>query len=545
MIDHPVQIGVRVVFGPLERIATHAHDVRQPQLDERLGPLPHRIGALHRQIEFPVADPHRDDLAIVAEVDDAGSRGFLHLTGQVGNHVVAVEMDVEFLSVHRAAVEELLGHVRIAGGRQQSRKHVDVRHDAVQYRARLDLPRPAHEAGYAPAAFPVGILLAAERGGGAVGPGVVLRSVVGGVHDDGVVGDAQLIELVEHHADLLVVDHHPIAVRVLAALADIFCGDVRAEVHGRRVVPEEERLVRLRLLFHPRHRPVGDLLVDGLHALLGQGSGVVDRLPALAIGLAVEHAARAELLLELGILRVIGQFGFFLGVQVIEIAEEFVEAVHGREKFVAIAEVVLSELAGRVAERLEQFGDGRIFLLQSDRRAGHAHLGEAGADGVLPADEACAAGRAALLRVVVGEGHPLFRDPVDVRGLIAHHAATEMADVPDADVVAPEDEDIGFVRLCHVLLLSVSGRLRPRLASWRLEHERHALRDVVQEDLRSFLPGAIAIVLSRLRHARCSGSRGGRSTCPPAAPCARPVDNAGSSSARRDTTRPSSPCAGP
>ena len=29
---------------------------------------------------------------------------------------------------------------------------------------------------------------------------------------------------------------------------------------------------------------VGDLLVDGFHALLGQRAGVLDRLPALAVG---------------------------------------------------------------------------------------------------------------------------------------------------------------------------------------------------------------------------------------------------------------------
>ena len=118
-------------------------------------------------------------------------------------------------------------------------------------RAGLDLARPAHEARHAPAAFPVGVLLAAERRVGAVRPGVVFRSVVGGVHDDGVVGDAQLIELVEHLADLLIVDDHAIAVGVLAALADILFGDVGTEVHGRRVVPEEERLVRFGLLLHP------------------------------------------------------------------------------------------------------------------------------------------------------------------------------------------------------------------------------------------------------------------------------------------------------
>ena len=83
--------------------------------------------------------------------------------------------------------------------------------------------------------------------------------------------------------------------------------------------------------------------------------------------------------------------------------------------------------------------------------AGHADLGQAGADRVLPGDEAGAAGGAALLRVVIGEGHAFLRDAVDVRRPIAHHAPTEVADVPYADVVAPKDQDIGFLLLllCH------------------------------------------------------------------------------------------------
>ena len=90
--------------------------------------------------------------------------------------------------------------------------------------------------------------------------------------------------------------------------------------------------------------------------------------PPLPSAVAVEHAARAELLLERRILGIVGQLRLFLGVQVIEVAEELVEAVHGRQVFVPIAEVVLAELAGGVAERLEQLGDGRIFRLQADRR---------------------------------------------------------------------------------------------------------------------------------------------------------------------------------
>ena len=53
-----------------------------------------------------------------------------------------------------------------------------------------------------------------------------------------------------------------------------------------------------------------------------------------------------------------------LGVQVVEVAEELVEAVRRRQVLVAVAEVVLAELAGGVAERLQQLGDRRIVVVQ-------------------------------------------------------------------------------------------------------------------------------------------------------------------------------------
>ena len=52
----------------------------------------------------------------------------------------------------------------------------------------------------------------------------------------------------------------------------------------------------------------------------------------------------------------------FLRIQVVEVAQEFVEAVVGRQHIVAVTEVVLAKLAGGVALGLEQLGDGRVFF---------------------------------------------------------------------------------------------------------------------------------------------------------------------------------------
>ena len=102
-------------------------------------------------------------------------------------------------------------------------------------------------------------------------------------------------------------------------------------------------------------------------------------------------------------------------VEVVEVAEELVEAVDGRQELVEVAQVVLAELAGGVAHRLQRRGDGRRLRRQADRGAGLADGRQAGADRELAGDEVGPAGRAARLGVVVGEQHPLGGEPVEVR----------------------------------------------------------------------------------------------------------------------------------
>ena len=72
--------------------------------------------------------------------------------------------------------------------------------------------------------------------------------------------------------------------------------------------------------------------------------------------------------------------GVFLGVEVIQVAEELVEAVHGRQMFVAVAEMVLAELAGRIAEVLQELRNRRVLGTEALHRAREADLGQAGAD---------------------------------------------------------------------------------------------------------------------------------------------------------------------
>ena len=165
----------------------------------------------------------------------------------------------------------------------------------------------------------------------------------------------------------------------------------------------------------------------------------------------MEHVARADLVLQLR--RVVAMERVLHRVEVIEVAEELVEAMHRRQELVAVAQVVLAELAGGIAQRLEGRGDRRRLGRHADRRARLADGRHPGADRQLAGDEVGPSGRAARLGVVVGEQHPLGGEPVEVRRPARHHAPVVGADVEPADVVAHDDDD--------VRLLPGSGRSRP------------------------------------------------------------------------------------
>ena len=129
----------------------------------------------------------------------------------------------------------------------------------------------------------------------------------------------------------------------------------------------------------------------------------------------------------------------------VQVAEEFIESVDSRQVLVEVTEVVLAELAGGVAEGLEHFGDSRVLLVQAYGRGRHAYLAQARAKNVLAGDERRPPGCAALLSVVVGEGHAFGGDAVNVGRPVAHQAFGESADVGLPDVVTKNDENVwGF-----------------------------------------------------------------------------------------------------
>ena len=72
----------------------------------------------------------------------------------------------------------------------------------------------------------------------------------------------------------------------------------------------------------------------------------------------------------------------------VEVAEELVEAMHGRKIFVAVSQMVFAKLAGRITEGLQRLRNGDVSRLKTYGRAWYADLREACALRRLTGDEA-------------------------------------------------------------------------------------------------------------------------------------------------------------
>ena len=470
----------------LERIQAQVGDVRHV----RLGLFAQPAGRLVDEAELVVVNAHRADRAF-AEVEDFVTRG-RPFAGDGVQLVVAIQMVLVGPVADLLALQQFVGDVRIAGRGHEGRQPVQAGEDAVLHRVRRHMARPAKECRHAEAAFEDRSLGLRERRLTAIGPGKDFGAVVGGEDDDGVVVHAHVLELLHHQTDVVIELGHagflfrPAILRV--AHRFIFRREMRHDVHARRVEPDEERLVVVLGLVHEIEGKVADFVVHRFHPLGIERAGILDPLLAdlaparhlgriiLVGGPAVNHVARADDVQQ--VLRIVGMRRVFHRIEVIQIAEEFVEAVDGRQELVLVAEVVLAELAGGVAHRFQYRRDGHRLGRQAGRRAGLADRGHAGADRQFAGDEVRATRRATRLGIVVREQHAFLGDLVEVRRSARHHAAVIGADVPHADVVAHDDDDVGWFRggLCvGCAALSANPRVKPAAAIMPVFMSRHSL----------------------------------------------------------------------
>ena len=136
-------------------------------------------------------------------------------------------------------------------------------------------------------------------------------------------------------------------------------------------------------------------------------------------------------------------------VEVIEVAPEFLEAMRGRQGVGVIAEMVLAELAGGVAEIMQELGERRCSRSQIGDAAGKLRRDHAGAQGMHAGEEGVPSRRAALLGIVGHELRTLVAEAIDVGRFADHQATMINARLHPADVVAHDEQDVGlFLGLC-------------------------------------------------------------------------------------------------
>ena len=171
--------------------------------------------------------------------------------------------------------------------------------------------------------------------------------------------------------DVVVVEHRVVVLRLPPpGPARALRLAVGAEVHVGGVEPHEERRVRPRA-WRRMKSTAASRNSSSQVSIRFFVSGPVSSMRWVPSPFAHEWItpARTEALPEVRevlVGRVVVQLGLLLGVEVVEVAEELVEAVHRRQELVAVAEVVLAELAGGVALRLERGRDRRVLGLQAD-----------------------------------------------------------------------------------------------------------------------------------------------------------------------------------
>lgn len=109
--------------------------------------------------------------------------------------------------------------------------------------------------------------------------------------------------------------------------------------------------------------------------------------------------------------------------------------------------MVFADLRGGVTHRLKQLGDSGIFILQTLFSCGETDFEQAGAKGGLTKDEGGASSSAGLLAIVVGKEWSFAGDAVNIWGASAHHPAVVSADIPSANIVGHDHDDVGFLGL--------------------------------------------------------------------------------------------------
>src|SRR5580658_1650394 len=191
-VHEPVVVQERRV-APLEGIGAQIENLRYAECFVTLHPNIQTFMILLDEDRLPAPVTNREEVAIVAPIEKILSRRILHLTLEVRNQVVAIQVDVKGFVIQLAAGHALPYDIAIASRGRESGKQILMREEIVIDGACLDCAGPANKHRHAITAFPVCGFFAAIWRGAAVWPGHIFVTVVRGVDNDGVVRDSQVI----------------------------------------------------------------------------------------------------------------------------------------------------------------------------------------------------------------------------------------------------------------------------------------------------------------------------------------------------------------
>ena len=174
-------------------------------------------------------------------------------------------MVVPAIDIH--AGFEFFGDGWTPRGCHQCRHPILMRHHVIEDGAGRDLARPADHRRHTKAPLPVGIFFASKGRNGGIWPGIEVRPIVSAVKDDCIVGDTQLIELIEQPTHQIIVAHHGIVIKTLAGQPLLFFGGMGPKVHSGGVKPNEEGLVLFRGALDELLGGIQKLQIDCFHPI--------------------------------------------------------------------------------------------------------------------------------------------------------------------------------------------------------------------------------------------------------------------------------------
>src|SRR5438034_5962359 len=115
-----------------------------------------------------------------------------------------------------------------------------------------------------------------------------------------------------------------------------------------------------------------------------------------------------------------------------------------------VAEMVLAELTGAVAQIVEERGESGRPGPQVGRAARELRRDHARTQRIHAREEGIAPGRATLLSVVGHHDRTFFRNPVNVGRFPDHQAAMIATRLHPTDIIAHDEDDVWFVAVCRL-----------------------------------------------------------------------------------------------